>query len=42
MSYTLNPISNLTGLKPLPNNQGTIMTRLTKAIQTLDALVPLP
>ena len=34
MSYTLNPISNLTGLKPLLNNQGTIMTRLTKAIKT--------
>ena len=34
MSYTLNPTSNLTGLKSLLNNQGTIMTRLTKAIKT--------
>ncbi len=34
MSYTLNPISNLTGLKQLLNNQGTIMTRLSKAIKT--------
>lgn len=34
MSYTLNPISNLTGLKPLLNNKGTAMTRLTKTIKT--------
>lgn len=34
MSYTLNPISSLTGLKPLLNNQGTAMTRLTKTIKT--------
>lgn len=34
MSYTLKPLSKLTGLKQLLNNQGTVMTRLTKAIKT--------
>lgn len=34
MSYTFALLSKLTGLKQLLNNQGTIMTRLTKAIKT--------
>lgn len=34
MSYTLKPLFSLTGLKQLPSNQGTTMTRLTKTIKT--------